>query len=146
MNETIAQLEQTPRLVRELVGAARDVDHKIGDYFSIRETVAHLRDVDTRGFEIRIRRILAEDHPALADVKGAEIAAERDYATLPLEPELEELERSRAASIALLRTIDDAQLERTAELETVGRVTLRELLERWITHDTEHLAEMRSLA
>jgi len=146
MNETIAQLEQTPRLVRELVGAARDVDHKVGDYFSIRETVAHLRDVDTRGFEIRIRRILAEDHPALADVKGAELAAERDYATLPLEPELEELERSRAASIALLRTVDESQLERTAELETVGRVTLRELLERWITHDTEHLAEMRSLA
>ena len=146
MNETIAQLEQTPRLVRELVAAARDVDHKIGDYFSIRETVAHLRDVDTRGFEIRIKRILAEDHPALADVKGAEIAAEREYATLPIEPELEELERSRAASIALLRTIGDSQLERTAELETVGRVTLRELLERWITHDTEHLAEMRSLA
>jgi len=146
MNDTIAQLEQTPRLVRELVAAARDVDHKVGDYFSIRETVAHLRDVDTRGFEIRIKRILAEDHPALADVKGAEIAAERDYATLPIEPELAELERSRAASVALLRTIDDSQLERTAELETVGRVTLRELLERWITHDTEHLAEMRSLA
>ena len=146
MNETIAQLEQTPRLVRELVAAARDVDHKVGDYFSIRETVAHLRDVDTRGFEIRVKRILAEDHPALADVKGAEIAAEREYATLPIEPELEELERSRAASIALLRTIDDSQLERTADLETVGRVTLRELLERWITHDTEHLAEMRSLA
>lgn len=146
MNDTIAQLEQTPRLVRELVAAARDVDFKAGDYFSIRESVAHLRDVDTRGFAVRVKRILAEDHPALPDVKGAEIAVERNYAALPIEPELAELERSRAASIALLRTIDASQLERTAELETVGRVTLRELLERWITHDTEHLAEMRSLA
>ena len=147
MNEpVIDSLARTPRLVRELVAAARDVDHKVGDYFSIRESVAHLRDVDTRGFEIRVKRVLSEDHPTLADVKGAEIAIERNYAALPVEPELAELERSRAASIALLRTIDESQLERTAELETVGRVTLRELLERWLTHDTEHLAEMRSLA
>jgi len=46
----------------------------------------------------------------------------------------------------LLRTLDESALERTADLETVGRVTLRELLERWVTHDSEHLADMRSLA
>jgi hypothetical protein len=73
------------------------------------------------------------------------MAAERNYASLPIEPELAELERSRAASMDLLRTLDESMLERTAELETVGPVTLRELLERWITHDSEHLAEIRSL-
>lgn len=146
MTGTIDRLEQTPRLVRELVASAADVDRKRGDFFSIRETVAHLRDIDTRGFELRVKRILSEEHPLLADVKGDVIAVERNYAALPIEPELAELERSRAASIALLRTIDESQLERTAELETVGTVTLRELLERWITHDTEHLADMRSLA
>ena len=146
MKQYIDTLEQTPRLVRELVAAAADVDRKHGDFFSIRENVAHLRDVDTLGFEQRVRRIVSEDHPTLPDVNGAQIAIDRRYATLPIEPELAELERSRAASIALLRTLDESQLERTAELETVGRITLRELLERWITHDTEHLADMRSLA
>ncbi|HEY4641253.1 MAG TPA: DinB family protein, partial [Thermoanaerobaculia bacterium] len=73
------------------------------------------------------------------------LALDRNYASLPVEPELAELERSRAASMALLRTLDEAMLDRTAELETVGPVTLRELLERWITHDSEHLAEIRSL-
>jgi len=146
MKQYLDSLEQTPRLVRELVASAPDVDRKRGDFFSIRETVAHLRDIDILGYEQRVRLILAEEHPMLADVNGSQIAIDRQYATLPIEPELAELERSRAASIALLRASDESALERTAELETVGRVTLRELLERWITHDTEHLADIRSLA
>ena len=146
MRQYIDTLEQTPRLVRELVSSAPDVDRKRGDFFSIRENVAHLRDIDTLGYEKRLRLMVDHDHPTLPDVNGAQIAIDRDYASLPIEPELLALEQSRAASMALLRTLDDAMLDRTAELETVGRVTLRELLERWITHDSEHLAEMRSLA
>lgn len=145
MNQYIETLAQTPRLVREIVAAAPDVDRKNGDFFSIRESVAHLRDIDSLGYEQRLRLIVSEEHPTLPDVDGSRIAVERAYATLPLEPELAELERSRAASIVLLRTLDESALDRTAELETVGRVTLRDLLERWITHDSEHLAEMREL-
>jgi hypothetical protein len=145
MKQYIDTLEQTPRLVRELVAAAPDVDRKRGDFFSIRENVAHLRDVDILGYERRLQLIAREDHPTLPDVNGAQLAIDRNYASLPIEPELAELERSRAASIDLLRTLDESMLERTAELETVGPVTLRELLERWIIHDSEHLAEMRSL-
>jgi len=146
MKHYLDTLAQTPVLVREIVDAASDIDRKNGDFFSIRENVAHLRDIDTLGYERRIRLIVAEEHPTLADVDGARIAVERAYASLPIEPELAELERSRAASVALLRTLDESALDRTAELETVGPVTLRELLERWITHDSEHLAEMRGLA
>jgi len=146
MKHYLDTLARTPSLVRELVDSAPDVDRRNGDFFSIRESVAHLRDIDTLGYEQRIRLIVSEEHPTLTDVDGARIAVERAYATLPIEPELAELERSRAASIALLQTLDESALERTAELETVGRVTLRDLLERWITHDSEHLAEMRGLA
>jgi hypothetical protein len=145
MKQYIEVLEQTPRLVREIVAAAPDVDRKRGDFFSLRENVAHLRDIDTMAYEQRLVRIVREEHPTLPDVNGAQLALERDYATLPIEPELMALEQSRAASMALLRTLDESMLERTAELETVGRVTLRDLLERWITHDSEHLAEMRGL-
>jgi hypothetical protein len=145
MKQYIDTLAQTPGLVREIVSSAPDVDRKQDDFFSIRESVAHLRDIDTLGYETRLRLMVNEAHPTLPDVNGAQIAIERDYASLPIEPELAALEQSRAASMALLRTLDEAMLDRTAELETVGSVTLRELLERWITHDTEHLAEMRAL-
>jgi hypothetical protein len=146
MKHYLDTLAITPQLVRELVASAPDIDRKNGDFFSIRESVAHLRDIDTLGYEQRIRLIVSEELPTLPDVDGGRIAVERGYAMLSIEPELAELERSRAASIALLRTLDDSALDRTAELETVGRVTLRDLLERWITHDSEHLAEMRGLA
>lgn len=146
MKQYIDVLQQTPRLVREIVDGAADVDRKKGDFFSIRENVAHLRDIDILGYEPRLKLMANEEHPTLADVDGARIAVERAYAALPIEPELAELERSRAASMALLRTLDESALDRTAELETVGRVTLRQLLERWVTHDSEHLAEMRGLA
>ena len=145
MKHYIDSLEQTPRAVREIVASAPDIDRRNGDFFSLRENVAHLRDIDTMGFEQRLRRMLHEEHPTLPDVDGARLAVERVYATLPVEPELTAFESSRAASIALLRTLDESVLERTADLETVGPITLRQLLERWITHDNEHLAEMRTL-
>src|SRR6202008_4448663 len=118
MKQYIATLEQTPRLVREIVSSATDVDRKRGDFFSIRENVAHLRDIDTLGYEQRLRLMATEEHPTLPNVNGPQIASERLYASLPIEPELVALEESRAASMALLRTLDEAMLERTAELET----------------------------
>ena len=145
MNRYLDALEQTPRLVRDIVNAARDVDRKNGDLFSIRENVAHLRDIDLLGYSVRIRRVLNEEHPSLADVPGDKLAIERMYATLPIEPELADLESSRASSMELLRGMSEAMLDRSGELEGVGRVTLRELLERWIEHDQGHLEEMRGL-
>ncbi len=145
MNRYADTLEKTPRLVRELVAAARDIDRKNGDFFSIRENIAHLRDIDILGYAVRIRRVLEEENPALADVPGDKLAIERRYATLPIEPELAAFESSRVESVRLLRATPDAMLDRCGELEGVGRVTLRDLLERWIEHDLGHLDEIRGL-
>ena len=41
--------------------------------------------------------------------------------------------------------MSEQDLERTAELEGVGRVTLRELLQRWLEHDAGHVKEMEAL-
>jgi hypothetical protein len=60
-------------------------------------------------------------------------------------PALEAFAASRARSVARLRALGDAELERTAELEGVGRVTLRELLQRWLEHDAGHVNEMEKL-
>jgi DinB superfamily len=145
MKELLDELAATPATVRSLVGSAPDLDRRIGDFFSLRENVAHLRDIDELGYAIRIRRTLAEECPSLPDVKGDRVAVERGYATLPVEPELQALEQSRAASIALLRAADDAALDRVADLETVGRITIRKMLELWVEHDRGHLQAMREL-
>src|SRR5207244_3144599 len=100
---------------------------------------------DVDGFEQRVSRVLAEEHPFLPDVNGPLLAIERNYNAQPVAPALEAFAASRARSIARLRALSEHELDRTAELEGVGVVTLRQLLQRWAEHDAEHLAEMRTL-
>jgi DinB superfamily len=144
----IDRLAAMPQTVRDLITrrSAEDLSRKpeSGD-FSLRENVLHLRDIDLEGFEPRVMRILSEENPFLPDVDGAKLAAERDYNAQPIAPALEAFAASRARSIARLRTLSDAELDRTGELEGVGRVTLRELLQRWLEHDAGHVREMEAL-
>ena len=144
----IDRLAAMPQTVRDLVTrrSAEDLSRKpeSGD-FSLRENVLHLRDIDVDGYEQRVLRILAEENPFLPDVDGAKLAAERDYNAQPLAPALEAFAASRARSIARLRAASERDFERTGEMEGVGRVTLRELLQRWLEHDAGHIKEMEAL-
>ena len=115
------------------------------EFFSLRENVLHLRDIDVEGYEKRIRRILNESSPVLEDVNGGQLARERNYHAQPLEPALAELAMARAASVERLRSCHEIDLERTAEMQGSGVVTLRRLLEMWVRHDAEHLAHMAEL-
>jgi hypothetical protein len=112
------------------------------DVFSLRENVLHLRDIDIEGYEKRILRALAEENPFLPDVDGAKLAVERDYNNQPLLPALEAFAQSRARSINRLAGAD---LERVAEMEGVGPVTIARLLQLWAAHDAGHLADMKAL-
>jgi DinB family protein len=115
------------------------------EFFSLRESVLHLRDIDVEGYELRIRRILSEASPVLADVKGAQLAIDRRCNEQPVEPALADLTRARAASVEWLKACNEADLSRTAELEGSGMVTLRRLLEMWMQHDADHLKDMVQL-
>jgi hypothetical protein len=144
----IDRLAAMPQTVREIVSgrSAEELSRRPpGDFFSLRENVLHLRDIDVEGYEQRIVKILTEEHPFLPDVDGSKLAVERDYNAQPLAPALEAFAASRARSVARLRALSEADLERTAELEGVGRVTLRELLQRWLEHDAGHVREMEAL-
>ena len=144
----IDRLAAMPQTVREIVGgrSAGDLSRRgSDDTFSLRESVLHLRDIDVDGYEQRVVRILGEENPFLPDIDGAKLAGERDYNAQPLAPALEAFAASRARSIARLRALRDEDFERTAELEGVGRITLRELLQRWLEHDAGHVAEMEAL-
>jgi len=144
----IDRLAAMPQSVRELVGGVSDeqLSRKPSpEAWSLRENVLHLRDVDVDGYEQRVARILSEEHPFLPDFDGPRMAIERNYIAQPAAPALEAFAASRARSIARLRGVSDQDLERTGELEGVGPVTLRELLQRWLEHDAEHMAEMEGL-
>jgi hypothetical protein len=148
LDEAIAKLAVTPTRASQLVDSVSEERLSLrpdGAFFSLRENVAHLRDVDVEGYEKRIARIFTESNPTLANVDGARLARERDYLHQPVPPALAELRRSRTASLDRLRVATEADLERTAVLEGTGGVTLRKLLEMWLQHDAEHLEEMERL-
>jgi len=120
--DVIDLLEQTPNRVRALVEGRSEEDLSFKpspNEFSLRENVLHLRDIDVEGYEVRILRILSERSASFPDIDGALLA------------------RLRAAS--------PSDFQRIGELEGVRHFTLQGLLEHWIRHDREHLAEMTHL-
>jgi hypothetical protein len=146
--EAIERVSATPARAAELARGLSEeqLSRRVNaDFFSMRESILHLRDIDVEGYEPRIRRILSETSPALADVNGAQLAIDRKYNQQPVAPALADLARSRAVSVERLKACSDADLERTAEMQGSGTVTLRRLLEMWMQHDADHLNDMVQL-
>jgi hypothetical protein len=148
LDEALTRLSATPLRVAELIDGLSEEQlswKPSPELFSLRESVWHLRDIDVEGYERRIHLILHEDSPKLPDVNGGKLAREQNYNAQPIDPALTELAIVRASSVERLSDCADADLERTAEMEGVGVVTLRRLLEMWMRHDAEHLADMAEL-
>ena len=141
----VTNLSQTPDRLRALLSGICEAElsrKPAPDVFSLRENALHMRDIDIEGYEKRIARTLTETHPLLPDVDGAMLARERDYNNQPLQPALDAFAASRARTMERLRGAD---LDRTAEFEGVGSVTLGRLLEMWMEHDAGHIADIEAL-
>jgi hypothetical protein len=148
LTEAVAKLGSTPQQAEALVRGLSEEQlswRASENTFSLRENVLHLRDIDIEGYERRVRLILVEDYPVLPDVDGGRLRVERNYNAQPVAPALEDLRRAREASMERLKACSEADLERTAELEGVGVITLLRLLEFWMEHDQSHLADMAEL-
>jgi hypothetical protein len=146
--EAIATLSATPRHAEDLARGLSEAQlswKPAPEVFSVRENILHLRDIDVEGYEHRIRRLLSEDHPTFPDVDGGKLARERNYNTQPVQPALDDLRQSRATSIQKLNACSELDLERKAEMGGVGTIDLRRLLQLWMQHDAEHLADLHEL-
>jgi len=146
--EAVAKLGSTPEQAEALVRGLTEEQlswRASENTFSLRENVLHLRDIDIEGYEQRVRLILGQDCPMLPDVDGGRLAAERNYNAQPVQPALEDFGRAREASVERLKACSEADLERKAQFEAVGVITLGRLLELWMEHDRDHLADMARL-
>src|SRR5258708_9182472 len=127
LDEASAGRAATPDRAAELIHGMSEEQLALqaeGGFFSLRENVAHLRDIDAEGYERRIARIFVESYPTLPDVDGARLARERDYLHQPVVPALEELRRLRSVSLDRLRSATAPDLERTPVPEATANVTL----------------------
>jgi DinB superfamily len=148
LQNLIAFLAATPEVVRQLTGmlggAAVGWKPPSGE-FSALENACHLRDIEQEGYTVRLRRLLTEDEPALADIDGARLARERDYQSQDCGAALDAFAAARRANVATIAGLSPEQLQRAGTFAG-ERITLARLLEMMRAHDEAHRAELRALA
>ncbi|HKB70641.1 MAG TPA: DinB family protein [Thermoanaerobaculia bacterium] len=113
--------------------------------FSYVEQVWHLADLEVEGFGERIRRLLAEEAPALSNFDGARMAAERDYPRRDVAEGLGAFAEARARNVEALRRTTAAERSRSGVQEGVGTLRLVEIPLRMLEHDRSHRSEIEAL-
>ena len=148
LQSLVAYLAETPAIIERLVEGLTNEDWRRrapGAEFSVLENICHLLDIEREGYAVRIERLLNEDCPALADIDGSRLARERDYNNQNIETALKNFTRAREGNLSVLKNLSSDQLERRGTLETVGTVTLFELLRMMRAHDEAHRQDIKDL-
>lgn len=141
-------LESTPALLSRAAAALPGAEARrrpAAGGFSLVENVWHLADLEREGYGVRMRRILAEECPALLNFDGDRVARERGYQDLELERGLAQFARARAQNLETLRRLSRADWKRYGAQEGVGRVTLTDIPRMMAGHDRSHGAEIAAL-
>jgi len=113
--------------------------------FSFVENVWHLADLEREGYGVRIRRILTEENPALANFDGDRLARERAYQERDVERGLEMFARARAENLEVLRGLGTAEWKRSGSQEGVGCVALSDIPRMMAEHDRSHGADIAEI-
>jgi hypothetical protein len=147
LEHAITTLSETPRHVEDAIRGLSEeqLSWKPTEFFSIRETVLHLRDIEVFGYEKRLRLILTHDYPSFPDLDGAKLALERNYNEQPVQQALDDLKHSRFVSVQRLKGSLPLDLDRKAEMQGVGVIDLKRLLELWMEHDRGHIADLAEM-
>lgn len=147
LTEAVERLGAMPAFLEAALEAANaeELAFRPGEgEFSLTEQACHLRDLEREGYLERVRRILAEDTPSLADFDGSAVARERDYPAQNARAAARDFAAARRELTALLVPLGPAQLQRRALFD--GRtITLEELVAMILEHDRGHRAEIESI-
>lgn len=108
------------------------------------EQVCHVRDIERDGYHVRFKRVLEEEHPVLPDIPGEQLAVDRQYAAENAADVLHSFRLARAATVSMISSLTEAQLQRVAIFEGVP-TTLQGLINFLCSHDNQHLAGLHWL-
>jgi len=109
------------------------------------EQLCHVRDIEIEGYQRRIERTLAEDNPFLPSIDTDALARKRRYGLSDADAALAGFRAARSQTLIVIERLTAAQLERPAEFEGYGPVTLRSLIHYLCSHDQQHLAGLQWL-
>jgi len=142
-------LESTPALVeraaRTLASSEEATRRPAAGGFSFVENVWHLADLECEAYRVRIRRLIAEENPTLANFDGDRVARERDYQRKGLAEGLAAFAQARHRNVERLRALPASAWRRSGQQESVGRVALSDIPRMMAEHDRSHTEDLRVL-
>jgi hypothetical protein len=113
--------------------------------WSILEIAAHLADAELLA-STRIRRIITQDRPEMRGYKQELWAQSLAYGQQKIEAMSARFVVLRRENAALLEMIGEEVWRLKGRHDEYGELSLRELIEDYITHTAKHLDQMRAAA
>jgi hypothetical protein len=111
--------------------------------WSIRQIVAHLADAEIVA-TMRLRQLIAEEHPKLQAWDEKAWATHLDYARRKPSQSLETFRRIRGENYELLKDLAEPTYDRTGLHSERGEITLRQLLQAIAEHAENHATQLRA--
>jgi hypothetical protein len=145
--EVAGYLEASCALIEaELNALGEDAGwHQAAGEWCARAVVGHLIEAEKRGFAGRIRIILASDHPNLEAWDQVGVEKQRNDCARVTDSVWMEFMGLRHDSIAMVRSLTAADLERSGEHPKVGTLRVKDLIQEWVHHDRNHTKQVLSV-
>lgn len=112
------------------------------DGWTPRQVVHHVADSEMTS-AIRLRRLIAEESPAIEGYDQELFARRLHYDTRPIEPSLAAIAAARASTAAILDVLTPAEWEREGTHNEVGRYSVDRWLEIYAAHCHDHADQIR---
>lgn len=106
--------------------------------WSIQQIVIHMSDSDVIGVD-RMKRIIAEEKPLLIGYNETSFSKALFYDDQSIDNAITLLELSRSQLAIILRKMPDTAWDRIGIHNEIGKVSLGEMLEKYIRHFDHHL-------
>lgn len=143
LEDAIAILENTPQILRELLGSLPDTGPGERDAWSPYDVVGHFIHGEKTDWIPRARLIVdyGESRPFEPFDRLAQFDASQGKTLGVL---LDEFAFLRRENLAILRAmkLQPQDLARTGTHPELGRVTLEQLIATWAVHDLDHLQQV----
>jgi uncharacterized damage-inducible protein DinB len=142
--DPMAVLERTPNeLTKRIAGLSPEQLSKpeAPGKWSMRQVVRHLADSELI-WGYRVRRILADDRPAIEGYDQDNWAARLRYERADLDESLAQIRALRASNLSLIRSLDAAQLKRVGVHSERGEESIEHLIRMYAGHDILHLNQL----
>lgn len=145
-SEILSILERTPATLRGLLAHMTPEDlawQPSPDRWSITMVLAHLADVEVKGFSLRFTPIATLDNPFLPAYDQLELF--RAGRRFDAGAELANFEARRAETLAFLKALPDSARTRIGRHEQLGVITFDQLLHEFAFHDLGHIRQIVEL-